>query len=131
MKALRWFALLLIPLNLTAILSVAAQQADSLRPGVFAVRDARVVTEPGKVLARANVVLRDGVIVEVGPNAVIPPDALVIEGKDLTVYPGFVDALNHRGFDTVLRRSEGGAPAAEDLAAEALAATKADNRKGM
>src|SRR5204863_616549 len=34
-------------------------------------------------------------------------------------------------FDATLRRSEAGPPAIEDLASEALAATKADNRKGM
>src|SRR5262249_13683347 len=34
-------------------------------------------------------------------------------------------------FDAALRRSESGPPAAEDFASEALAATKADNRKGM
>src|SRR5207253_11128602 len=39
--------------------------------------------------------------------------------------------MSNWGFDPALRRSEAGAPAAEDLAAEALAATKPDNRKGM
>src|SRR5581483_150165 len=58
-------------------------------------------------------------------------DAEVIDGTGLTVYPGFIDALHHRGFDAALRRSEGGAAAPEDLAAEALAATKPDNRKGV
>src|SRR5262249_48303606 len=35
------------------------------------------------------------------------------------------------GFDPALRRSESGPPAPVDFAAEALAATKPDNRKGM
>ncbi|HEY1375714.1 MAG TPA: amidohydrolase family protein, partial [Gemmataceae bacterium] len=49
----------------------------------------------------------------------------------LTVCPGFVDACSHWGFDAGLRRSEIGPAAPEDFASEALAATKADNRKGL
>src|SRR5262249_54821946 len=91
----------------------------------------RVVPEAGKVLDRATVVVRDGLIEAVGPEVQAPADALVIDGKGLTVYPGFLDALSNWGFDPALRRSAVGAPAAEDLASEALAATKADNRKGV
>ncbi len=106
-------------------------QRDPLRPTVFAIRDARVVTEPGKVLPRATVVIRDGLIEAVGPDAEVPADALITEGKGLTVYAGFLDALSNWGFDTALRRSEVGEPAEEDLASSALAATKPDNRKGV
>ncbi len=108
-----------------------AQKPSSLRPSVFAVRDARVVTEPGKVLPKATVVVRDGLIEAVGPDAKVPPDAVVIDGDGLTVYAGFIDALSHWGFDPALRRSEIGPPAEEDYASEALAATKPDNRKGV
>jgi imidazolonepropionase-like amidohydrolase len=108
-----------------------AQRPDALRPTVFAVRGARVVPEAGKVLAKATVVIRDGVIDAVGADAKVPADALVIDGKGLTVYPGFLDAMSNWGFDATLRRSSVGDPAAEDLASEALAATKADNRKGL
>jgi imidazolonepropionase-like amidohydrolase len=108
-----------------------AQRADRLKPTVFAIRDAKVVTEPGKVLPRATIVIRDGQIEAVGPDVKVPPDALVTDGKGLTIYPGFLDALSNWGYDNALRRSEGGPPAVEDLAAESLAATKADNRKGM
>jgi imidazolonepropionase-like amidohydrolase len=109
----------------------SAQRPGNLRPTVFAIRDARVVTEPGKTLTRATVVIRDGLIEAVGPDVKVPADALAIDGKGLTVYAGFLDALSNWGFDNALRRSESGPPAAEDLASEALAATKPDNRKGM
>jgi imidazolonepropionase-like amidohydrolase len=112
-------------------LPIQAQRPAGLRPTVFAIRDARVITEPGKILAHATVVIRDGVILDVGPDVAVPPGALVIEGPGLRVYPGFVDALSNWGFDPALRRSETGAPAPEDFASEALAATKPDNRKGL
>ncbi len=111
--------------------TLSAQRPAGLRPTVFAIRDARVITEPGKVVAHATVVIRDGVIQDVGPDVPVPAGALVIEGQELRVYPGFVDALSNWGFDPALRRSETGAPAPEDFASEALAATKADNRKGL
>jgi imidazolonepropionase-like amidohydrolase len=110
---------------------VRAQPSGVLRPTVFAIRDARVVVEPGKVLAKASVVVRDGLIESVGENAALPADALVIDGKGMTVYPGFLDAVSNWGFDIALRRSEAGAPAPEDYASEALAVTKPDNRKGI
>src|SRR5437588_10065446 len=87
---------------------------------VFALRDARVVTEPGKVLRKATVVIRDGLIEAVGAEVKPPADAIIIEAKGLTVYPGFIDGLNHWGIDLALRRPEGGPPAAPDTGSDAL-----------
>src|SRR5262245_34684224 len=53
----------------------SAQRSGTLKPAVFAVRDARVVVEPGKVLPRATVVIRDGIINAVGPDVKPPADA--------------------------------------------------------
>jgi imidazolonepropionase-like amidohydrolase len=123
--------LLLVLAFLGSALPLSAQRPGVLRPTVFAVREARVIPAPGQVLPRANVVIRDGVLEAVGPEAPIPAEALLIDGKGLTVYAGFIDALSNWGFDPALRRSATGPPAAEDFASEALAATKADNRKGL
>lgn len=103
----------------------------SMQPRAYAIVGARVVTEPGHVLAKGNVVIRDGLIEAVGPEIPTPSDALVIEGAGLTVYPGLIDACSQWGFDPAFRRSEIGPTAPEDFASEALAATKADNRKGI
>jgi imidazolonepropionase-like amidohydrolase len=110
---------------------LAAQPPEVLRPTVFAIREARVFCEPGKVLPRATIVIRDGLIAAVGPAVKVPPDALIIDDKKLTVYPGFIDAMSTWGFDPALRRSETGPAAPVDFASEALAATRADNRKGL
>ncbi|MBX9626242.1 MAG: amidohydrolase family protein, partial [Gemmataceae bacterium] len=127
-----------LPLALAALLGglalparLAAQNAADLKPAAYAVKDARVVVEPGTVLPKATVVIRDGLIAAVGPDAAIPPDALVIDGAGLTVYPGFVDAGSPRGYDPALRRSLAGPPAADQREADPLVATKPDNRKGM
>lgn len=103
----------------------------SLRPRVFAVRDAKVITAPGQVLAKATIVVRNGVIESVGENVAVPGDALLIDGQGKTVFPGFIDAMSSWGFDPALRRSVAGPASAEDLASEPLIATKPDNRKGV
>lgn len=106
-------------------------QTAGLQPTAYAIKDARVVVEPGTVLDKATVVVRDGFIVAVGADVPVPPDAAVTEGKGMTVYAGFVDAGSPRGFDAALRRSQTGPPAVEDTAADPLIATKPDHRKGL
>ncbi|QEL14869.1 amidohydrolase family protein [Limnoglobus roseus] len=124
------FALVPLLLLLTSLPTVA-QNSPSLRPAAYAIKDAKVVLEPGKVLPKATIIVRDGLVVAVGPDVTVPADALVTDGKGLTVYPGFVDAGSPRGYDATLRRSQGGPPAVEDIAADPLIATKPDNRKGL
>lgn len=128
------FALLsAVPLALLVALLIplADTRSADLKPTAYAIRDARVVTEAGNVLPKATIVIRDGLVTAIGPGVEVPPDALVTEGKGMTVYPGFVDASSSRGYDAALRRSQGGPPAVEDIAADPLAATKPDNRKGF
>jgi imidazolonepropionase-like amidohydrolase len=121
-----------------AILSTSIAQpsfgqntSEHLKPTVFAIRDAKVISEAGKVLPKAMVVIRDGLIDAVGSEIKPPADALIIDGKGLIIYPGFIDAMSNWGFDPGLRRSVAGSPSPVDFASEALAATKPDNRKGM
>ncbi len=46
----------------------------------------------GATIDRGTVVVRDGLIAAVGANASVPPDARIIDGKGLTIYPGVFDA---------------------------------------
>jgi imidazolonepropionase-like amidohydrolase len=66
-------------------------------PSTVAIRNARVVTVSGPTLAKGTVLIQDGVIADVGENITIPPDAWIIEGQGLVVYPGLIDALNSWG----------------------------------
>jgi imidazolonepropionase-like amidohydrolase len=121
----------LLPPFVLALAAAVCLPQKALRPTVYAIRDARAVLAPGKTLEKATLVIRDGVIEDLGSSVKPPPDAVVIDGKGLTLYPGFIDALSTTGYDHAQRKSSGGDPAPEDLASEALAATKPDNRKGM
>ncbi|MEK7409519.1 MAG: amidohydrolase family protein [Acidobacteriota bacterium] len=84
-------------LTLVLLLSAGAGVLDGAPPSAFAIRGARVVTVSGPVLERATVVIRDGLIQEVGASVNVPADAWVIEGQGLTVYPGLIDALSTLG----------------------------------
>ncbi len=66
-------------------------------PRSFAIRGAKVVPVSGAPLENATVLMSRGIITAVGTNVTIPPDAWVIEGKGLVVYPGLVDAFTDVG----------------------------------
>jgi imidazolonepropionase-like amidohydrolase len=63
----------------------------------IAIRNAKIVTVSGPVINKGTVVVRNGLIQEVGENVAIPADAVVIDGEGMTVYPGLVDALSTWG----------------------------------
>jgi hypothetical protein len=82
----------LMPALLFACALALAQQ----HPAV-AIRNAKIVTVSGPVIAKGTVVVRNGLIEAVGDNVQAPADALVIDGEGLTVYPGLIDALSTWG----------------------------------
>jgi imidazolonepropionase-like amidohydrolase len=60
----------------------------------YAITNARIVTVAGPVIDKGTVVMRDGVIEEVGAAVAAPADALIVDGSGLTVYPGLIDMAN-------------------------------------
>jgi imidazolonepropionase-like amidohydrolase len=88
--------------------------ATAASPPPIAIRNAKIVTISGSTLNRGTVILRNGLIQAVGENAQIPPDAAVIEGEGLTVYPGLIDGLSTWGMPTAAATAGGrGAGAAQ------------------
>lgn len=80
-----------------SILSLASARVGAEVPSAVAIKDAHVVTVSGQDLPKATVLLRDGLIQDVGAAVQIPADAWVIDGDGLTVYPGFIDGLSNWG----------------------------------
>lgn len=58
----------------------------------YAITNARIVTVSGPTVERGTVVIRNGLIAAAGANVNAPPDARVIDGTGLTVYPGLIDS---------------------------------------
>ena len=82
----------LVALFFVFVVASGAPSVHAERPLVFAIEGARVIPAPGQEIADGTVVIRDGLIVAVGTDAAIPPDAVVIEGEGLWVYAGLIDA---------------------------------------
>jgi imidazolonepropionase-like amidohydrolase len=76
-----------------------AMGARAETPFVYAVRNARLVTAAGAPLATGTIVIRNGVIDAVGANVQAPPEAQIIDGTGMTVYPGLIDMGNPTGID--------------------------------
>lgn len=95
-------ACLLLAFLFSVYLAAPARAQDTEIPTVtrtFAIENARVVQAPGQVLDRATVIVRDGLITDIGTDVSIPFDAERIAGDSLTVYAGFIDGLSHAGID--------------------------------
>jgi imidazolonepropionase-like amidohydrolase len=73
-------------------------------PTAVAIKGAKVVTVSGAEIPTGTVLLRDGLIEDVGPGLTIPADAWVIDGNGLTVYPGFIDGLSSVGIQQPTER---------------------------
>lgn len=106
------------------------QRNSGFESTTFAIVKARLVVSPDEEFDQGTLVLRGGLIVAAGKDIPIPPDAEVIDGTGLFVYPGFVDA----GTSALLDPNRGTVPSAGrpiDFSRFALAATPPDNRKSL
>jgi imidazolonepropionase-like amidohydrolase len=63
----------------------------------YAITNARIVPVSGPAIARGTIVIRNGLIHAVGANVTAPPDARIIDGAGLNVYPGLIDANTSLG----------------------------------
>jgi hypothetical protein len=77
-------------------------------PQYFAIRGARIVPVSGPPVENATVVMAHGVITAIGKDVAIPPDAWVVEGKGLTVYPGLFDSFTDVGIPAAAPAPGGG-----------------------
>jgi len=92
--ARRYLFALAFAITLVTYLALAPNMfAQGGEPEYFAIRGAKIVPVSGPPMEGATVVMAHGVITAIGKDVAIPPDAWVIEGKGLTVYPGLVDSF--------------------------------------
>lgn len=84
--------------TLLTLLAMAPQLfAQGGEPEYFAIRGAKIVPVSGPPVEGATIVMAHGIITAIGKDVAIPPDAWVIEGKGLTVYPGLFDSFTDVG----------------------------------
>lgn len=96
----------LLAIGALPIAPVTETRADV--PRYFAIRGARIITVSGAPIDGGTVVIANGLITAVGNDAAIPPEAWVIDGKGLTVYPGLIDAMTDLGLQSGAPAGPGG-----------------------
>ena len=86
-------SLVLIAACIAATLAWAhAARGEGGEPRYFAITNARIIPVSGPAIDKGTIVIAKGLIQAVGANVPIPPEAWVIDGKGLTIYPGLIDA---------------------------------------
>jgi hypothetical protein len=83
-------------------------------PRLHALTNARIVAAPGKTIEKGTVLIRDGLIVEVGPEVKVPAEARVWDLAGKTIYPGFIDAYSRLDLPETLKPE----PARSDVDAD-------------
>jgi len=94
-------------------------------PSTVAIHNAKIVTVSGPVIAKGTVILKNGLIEAVGENVAVPPDAWVVDGEGMTVYPGLIDALSTVGMPGAAPAAAGGGRGGRGAAAPAQTAVPA------
>ncbi|MGV3614898.1 MAG: amidohydrolase family protein [Fimbriimonas sp.] len=112
----------------SALLTVGAPAALPAQGADVAIVGARIEVGDGRVIPSGNVILRGDRIAAVGPDTAVPSGATVIDGKGLTVYPGFIDAYSTRGLKIPDAKPAGTPP---DNRTTAPATMWHANRKGI
>ena len=99
-KHLRFPLVLLVAMAVLSLLALALRPTGAQRhtgTDTYAITNARIVTVSGPTIERGTVVVRDGLIAAVGASVNPPPDARIIDGTGLIVYPGIIDASTTLG----------------------------------
>lgn len=88
---------------LLALLVASAALAQSTIPnnpgvkGTVAIRNATIVPVTSPAIPNGTVVFANGVITAIGADVQVPPNATVIDGSGLFVYPGMIDSGSNVG----------------------------------
>jgi imidazolonepropionase-like amidohydrolase len=94
---------------------LAAPASIGAQRGTWALTNARIETISKGVIEKGTIIIRNGLITAVGPDAAIPADARVIDMTKRTVAPGLIDLTSSVGLAAATAPTaaggRGGAPA--------------------
>ncbi|MCB0639496.1 MAG: amidohydrolase family protein, partial [Lewinella sp.] len=67
------------------------------REGWYAFTNATIITEPGRELANATLLIKNGRVVSVGANVAVPAGAVSIDLTGYYIYPSLIDPYSNYG----------------------------------
>jgi imidazolonepropionase-like amidohydrolase len=106
-KILLIICVICVPVLAQQVGNPTTQQGVIPPRGVFAIRNARIVTVSGADIENGTVLIRDGKIEAVGVNVNVPAGAQSIDGRGLSVYPGMIDAGTNMGLVEIPQGASG------------------------
>jgi imidazolonepropionase-like amidohydrolase len=93
----------------SAVAAAAAAAPATAQQTNWALTNARIETaSPAGVIERGTVLIRNGLIVAVGPTVAVPPDVRVLDLSGRTVFPGLIDLTSSLGIATPPTSGAGG-----------------------
>jgi imidazolonepropionase-like amidohydrolase len=98
--ALRRFPAVVAAITIIAVPGDAVAQGGNGEDGPFLIRGATVVTVSGPRMANTDVLIRDGVIAEIGPN-LQAAGVLEFDATGMFVYPGMMNAYTSIGLSDI------------------------------
>lgn len=93
-----------------------------------AIVGARIEVGNGTVIPSGTILIHDNKISAVGESVTVPSGATTIDGKGLTVYPGFIDGYSTKGLKIPEQAAAGTPPDSRNTAPPAM---WHENRKGI
>ncbi len=90
-----------VALSAALITTPAAGQLSVGQEGTFLIQGGTVVVTPGQEIANGSVLIRDGMIAQVGQNIQAPAGATVIDASGKTVFPGMMDGYTTIGLQEI------------------------------
>lgn len=90
-----WICLTWMILSLP--LGAQVSNAPKVLSTTYLLKNCFIVPSPGKLLKNQNILIKDGLIQEVGAEFRTPFDAIVVQADSLYVYAGFIDGYSHTG----------------------------------
>ncbi len=72
----------------------------------YIIQNVEATIKPGEVIKDCDVLIRDGIITDVGKDLKVPYDAKIIAGDSMYLYAGFIDAYSQIGLQSKDSKSE-------------------------
>jgi imidazolonepropionase-like amidohydrolase len=82
------------------VISTVATLAQTA-PAGYAITHAKIFTVSGAPIEDGTLLIKDGKITAIGTDVNVPPDARVIDGKGLQIYPGLFDPVTQMGLSEI------------------------------
>src|SRR6266852_2316134 len=88
-----------LPMEREAFSRAAPKRARARLKGARAITNAKIFPVVGASIDRGTIVIRDGIIENIGANVAVPPGAQIIDAAGSEVYPGLINAQTTMGIE--------------------------------